>query len=97
MLDRLVARRTSVINQIRAFLLERGITFAKGPANLRNQMAAILEDAEQNITPRMRMLLDRVWQEWKRLEIDISDVSDEIERIANEVAPALGWRNEQTA
>jgi transposase len=84
--DRLVHRRTAVINQIRGFLLERGITFAKGPANLRNQMATILENAEQNITPRMRILLDRVWQEWKQLEIDISDVSDEIERIANEDA-----------
>ena len=39
--DRLVHRRTAIINQIRGFLLERGITFAKGPANLRNQMAAI--------------------------------------------------------
>ena len=28
--ERLVSRRTSVINQIRAFLLERGITFGKG-------------------------------------------------------------------
>jgi transposase len=28
--DRLVARRTSVINQIRAFLLERGTSFRKG-------------------------------------------------------------------
>ena len=42
---RLVHRRTAVINQIRGFLLERGVTFAKGPANLRNQMPAILEDA----------------------------------------------------
>src|SRR6202451_2752542 len=30
--DRLIARRTSVINQLRAFLLERGMTFAKTPA-----------------------------------------------------------------
>src|SRR6185437_463663 len=29
--DRLVHRRTAVINQIRGFLLERGITLAKGP------------------------------------------------------------------
>jgi transposase len=33
--DRLMARRTSVINQIRAFLLERGIVFAKSPIRLR--------------------------------------------------------------
>src|ERR1700734_4516573 len=38
--DRLVARRTAVINQIRGFLLERGITFPKRPANLRDNMAA---------------------------------------------------------
>ena len=36
--DRLVHRRTAAINQIRGFLLKRGITFAKGPAKLRNQM-----------------------------------------------------------
>ena len=33
--ERLMARRTSVINQIRAFLLERGIVFAKSPIRLR--------------------------------------------------------------
>src|SRR5665811_2544739 len=69
--DRLVHRRTALINQIRGFLLERGITFAKGPANLRNQMPAILEDAEQNLTPRMRGLLDHLWQEWKQLNSDV--------------------------
>ena len=41
--DRLVHRRTAVINQIRGFLLERGITFAKGPANLRNQIPTLLK------------------------------------------------------
>src|SRR5246127_2989406 len=44
--DRLVARRTSVINQLRAFLLERGISFRKGPASLRRQMPEILENAD---------------------------------------------------
>jgi transposase len=58
--DRLVHRRTAVINQIRGFLLERGITFAKGPANLRSQMPAILGDAEQNLSARMRSLLDHL-------------------------------------
>jgi len=84
--DRLVQRRTAIINQIRGFLLERGITFAKGPANLRNHLPTLLEDAEQNITPRMRGLLGRVWQEWKQLETEIAEVSDDIERIANEDA-----------
>jgi len=34
----------------------------------------------------MRMLLDRVWQEWKPLEIDITAVREEIERISNQDA-----------
>src|SRR5246500_3579846 len=76
--DRLVHRRTAVINQIRGFLLERGITFAKGPANLRNQMLTILENAEENLTPRMRNLLDRLWQEWKQLESHVKIATDEI-------------------
>lgn len=33
--DRLVSRRTAVINQIRAFLLERGLVFAQSPTKLR--------------------------------------------------------------
>ncbi len=80
--DRLVQRRTAVINQIRGFLLERGITFAKGPIHLRRQMPAILEDADQDLTPCLRHLLDRLWQEWKQLQTDIEVISEEIERIA---------------
>lgn len=84
--ERLVHRRTALINQIRGFLLERGIVFAKGPANLRNQMPSLLEDGEQNITPRMRTLLDHLWQEWKTLNSDVECVSQDIETIASQDA-----------
>ncbi len=53
--DRLVARRTSVINQLRAFLLERGTVFAKTPFKLKQALPEILENADANLTPRMRM------------------------------------------
>jgi transposase len=56
--DRLVARRTSVINQIRAFLLERGISFRKEPASLRREMPEILENADEKLSTAMRRLLD---------------------------------------
>jgi transposase len=55
--DRLIARRTSAINQLRAFLLERGLVFAKSPATLRERMPEILENADEDLTPRMRNLL----------------------------------------
>jgi len=81
--DRLVARRTSVINQIRAFLLERGISFRKGPASLRRQMPEILENADEQLSPRMRCLLDFLWQEWKGLESQIESLNEDLERIAS--------------
>jgi Transposase len=46
--DRLNARRTAVINQLRAFLLERGMVFAKTPANVRMAMPEVLENAEND-------------------------------------------------
>jgi transposase len=84
--DRLVHRRTALINQIRGFLLERGITFATGPSNLRRHMPELLEDADQNVTPRMRNLLAHLWQEWRHLNSDIERISDEIDAIACEDA-----------
>ena len=80
--DRLVARRTSVINQIRAFLLERGISFRKGPASLRRQLPEILENADAKLSARMRGVLDFLWQEWKGLQLQIETLNDELERIA---------------
>ena len=81
--DRLVQRRTAVINQIRGILLERGLTFGRGPAQLRNRMAEVLEDADNSLTPRMRILLERLWVEWKQLESDIAVAAEEIEQICH--------------
>src|SRR5438270_7582284 len=81
--DRLVARRTSVINQIRAFLLERGISFRKGPASLRRQMPEILETVDAKLSPGMRRLLDFLWQEWKGLQLQIESLNTELEQIAS--------------
>ena len=81
--DRLVARRTSVINQIRAFLLERGISFRKGPASLRRQMPEILENAEAKLSTSMRRLLDFLWQEWKDLQAEIESLNADLEHIAS--------------
>ncbi len=57
--------------QIRSFLLERGLIFATGPANLRSQMPLLLEDADQNLTPLLSKLLEQLWQKWKSLDSDI--------------------------
>jgi transposase len=80
--ERLVRRRTALINQIRGFLLERGLVFAKRPANLRRQMPLVLEDADANLTPRLRRLLNDLWQEWKQVQADIDAKTEEMERIS---------------
>jgi len=82
--DRLVQRRTALINEIRGFLLERGITFAPQPIHLRKNLPAVIEDAEQKLTPRLRWLLDRLWQEWKQMELDTEAITKEIEHISKE-------------
>jgi len=53
-------------------------------------MAALLEDADANLSPRMRRLLEGVWQEWKQLETHITEADDEIERIASADASDCG-------
>ena len=81
--DRLVARRTSVINQLRAFLLERGMVFAKTPFQLKQAMPEVFEDADANLTPRMRNLVSLLWSEWRDLEQQIAAMNEEVEQIAS--------------
>src|SRR5271166_5128454 len=73
--DRLISRRTAVINQLRAFLLERGLVFARTPAKLRAALPDILENADLDLTPQMRNLIDLLWNEWKTVEDQIKGLS----------------------
>ena len=82
--DRLVQHRTALINEIRGFLLERGITFPIQSIHLRKSLPTVIEDAEQSLSPRLRWLLDRLWQEWKQSDTDIQTITEEIERVGNE-------------
>ena len=84
--DRLVQSRTALTNQIRGFLLERGITFPANPIHLRKNLPTVIEDAEENLSSHLRSLLERLWQEWKQLEIDVKTITEEIERISQENA-----------
>ena len=80
--DRLVSRRTGVINQLRAFLLERGITSPCGRRSLHRNMPTILADVELLFASRMSRLIMKLWQEWQELNEQIEQISKEIEGIA---------------
>ena len=90
--DRLISRRTAVINQLRAFLLERGMVFAQKPARLKAAMADILENAETDLTPPMRNLINTLWDEWKMVEQQIEELGDNWSASPRQtpVAPAFG-------
>jgi transposase len=90
--DRLMVRRTSVINQLRAFLLERGMVFAKSPIRLREAIPEVLENANENLTPRLRNLVAMLWSEWKHMELQIQEMNEEIERIASSDAACCRLR-----
>ncbi len=81
--DRLISRRTAVINQLRAFLLERGMVFAKSPAKLHKEIPEVLENAEEDLTPRMRNLLALCGVSGRRLEQQIVEMNMEVEQIAS--------------
>ncbi len=80
--DRLIVRRTSVINQLRAFLLERGITVSQGRAVLRRQMPELLAQAAQSLSPCIQRLLQQLWREWLDLESQIEATTKEIDAVA---------------
>jgi transposase len=51
--ERLVSQRTAIINQIRAFLLERGIAVRQGLRFLRAELPGILAKRSDVLSPRM--------------------------------------------
>ena len=76
--SRLVSRRTATMNQIRAFLIEQGITVRKSVAALRTSLQAILDNRSDEISLRMRRLILGLQQDWiwtdKRIEMTTSEI-----------------------
>lgn len=80
--ERLIRSRTSVICQLRSFLLENGIAVRTGRSALAKALPAILEDAEQPLSDRMRALIHSLSEHWRFLDQEIDSVSSELETIA---------------
>jgi transposase len=82
--DRWVARRTSVINQMRGLLLERGITFRKGRRHAEASLPGILEDADNRLSGLVRMLLAQLQDELRQLQSQIQEADALIAKAARE-------------
>jgi transposase len=82
--ERLVSQRTGIINQIRAFLLERGIAVRQGQRFLRAELPRILATPTDILSPRMVRIIEGLAGDWRRLDERIERLSDEIEAIARQ-------------
>jgi len=80
--ERLVSQRTGIINQIRAFLLERGIAVRQGQPFLRAELPRILGTPPEVLSPRMVRMIEGLAGDWRRLDERIDGLSGEIEAIA---------------
>src|SRR5215831_3718782 len=82
--ERLVRQRTGIINQIRAFLLERGIAVRQGLRFLRAELPSILAKRSDVLSQRMMRIIEDLAGDWRRLDQRIEGLSAEIEALARQ-------------
>jgi transposase len=82
--QRLVGRRTGLINQLRAILLERGITVPQRRRVLETRLPAILADEQAGLSPRVRHLIEDMRVEWRDLDRRIEEFDTELVATARE-------------
>src|ERR1035437_1092475 len=80
--ERLVSQRTGIINQIRAFLLERGVAVRQGLRFLRAELPNILATPPDVLSPRMVRIIEDLAGDWRRLDERVEGLSKEIGTIA---------------
>ncbi len=74
--ERLVSQRTGIINQIRAFLLERGVAVRQGLRFLRAELPGILATRSDVLSPRMERVIEELAGDWRRLDERIEGLSN---------------------
>ena len=84
--ERLVSQRTGIINQIRAFLLERGIAVRQGLRYLRAELPRLLAAPPDVLSPRMVGVIEGLAEDWRRLDERIEHLSGEITALAHQDA-----------
>jgi transposase len=84
--ERLVSQRTGIINQIRAFLLERGVAVRQGLRFLRAELPRILATPPDALSARMVQVISDLAEDWRRLDHRIDDLSNQIAVLARQDA-----------
>ncbi len=82
--SRLVAERTTLINQLRAVLLERGVTFAAGRVKFESALDGLLAEADEVLSARIRSLVIELRDEWQLLDKKIGGLNAEFVVLARQ-------------
>src|ERR1700742_1377740 len=80
--ERFVGQRTGIINQIRAFMLDRGIAVRQGLRFLRAELPRLLATPPDVLSPRMVRAIEGLAGDWRWLDQRIEELSNEIEELA---------------
>jgi transposase len=66
--DRAVGERTSLMNQLRAVLLERGVIVPQGRAKLRLRVTELLQQGAGELSSRIQLLIEDMLTRWLALD-----------------------------
>jgi transposase len=81
--DRLVGQRTSLMNQMRSILLERGVVVAQGRRKLLDALGDLSSEPNGGVVgARIRLLLDDMLEQWRALDARIAALDDEFAEMA---------------
>lgn len=75
--DRLIGERTSLMNQIRSLLLERGHIVPQGRAKLAVRLTELLDCEKPLLRPRIRLLILDMRERWQALDQRIAGLDAE--------------------
>jgi transposase len=81
--DRLISQRTSLINQIRALLLERGYIMPQGKAKLAKRLTELLEEGASDLAPRIVSLIKDMRDQWLSLDQRITSFDNDFTQQAH--------------
>ncbi len=82
--SRLVAERATLINQMRAILLERGLIFAAGRCKFESAVDSLLGEQASSLSGRVQRLIVELRDEWKMLDTKIAALNAEFLALAQD-------------
>ena len=91
--DRAVGERTSLLNQLRAILLERGVIVPQGRARLRLRVTELLRQSTEQLSSRIRLLIEDMLAAWQARQFSRLRAFQDFDNVGGCEAIALGQIN----